>query len=200
MFTGIVEETGTVLEIQPGEKSIGCVVKAVRCLEEAKLGDSVAVNGCCLTVVGINTTAQTLRFDLLQETWDRTSFADLQIGSMVNLERAMRMSDRFGGHFVSGHIDGTGRIAVFEKRGSDFFLQIEAPHSISKYAIEKGSFAVDGISLTVASVRGNLLEFWIIPHTSEVTNLKARKPDDLVNLEPDLLGKYVERFVTAKGP
>ena len=193
MFTGIVEETGTVTEIRPSETSIELTVRADVCLEGAKPGDSVSVNGCCLTVVKLG--EGTLRFDLLKETWTRTNLQFLRPGSLVNLERAMPADGRIHGHFVTGHIDGTGRIDVFEKRGSDWYLRIAPPRELLRYIVMKGAVAVDGMSLTVAEVAEDSFAIWIIPHTYEVTALRERKPGGALNVEVDLLAKYLERLV-----
>jgi riboflavin synthase len=198
MFTGIVEETGIITAIEPGSNSIRLRVAARVVLEGVALGDSIAVNGCCLTVVKLNRRARTLDFDLLKETWDRTSLSDARVGSLVNLERALAVGGRLGGHFVTGHIDGTGVIRRWERSGKDHVLDIEAPAVVRKYVVFKGSIAVDGISLTVAGVTPRGFRIWIIPHTHEVTALHERRVGDRVNLEADLLGKYVERFVGSK--
>lgn len=196
MFTGIVEEAGTVAAIERGPKSIRLTIQAKVCGQGVKLGDSIAVNGCCLTLVGRQTVrgGARLAFDLLEETWKRTSFPQVQPGSTVNLERALAVGDRLGGHFVTGHIDATGTIRSWERRGADHFLEIAAPRAVHRYVIFKGSIAVDGISLTVAGVTRGGFHLWIIPHTFEVTSLRDRRVGDSVNLEADLLGKYVEQF------
>ncbi len=199
MFTGIVEETGRVLSIQPSRNSIRLSIAAKAAGRGVHLGDSIAVNGCCLTVVGLSGRGtRTLEFDLLTETWNRTNLSDLKPGSLVNLERSLAVGDRLGGHFVTGHIDGTGTIATWERQGQDHILEIDAPADVTRYVVFKGSIAVDGISLTVAGVRKGGFRIWIIPHTHEVTALRERSVGDRVNLEADLLGKYVERFVSAK--
>jgi riboflavin synthase len=197
MFTGIVEETGIVQKIQPTAKSIRLGVLGRLCSRQTRVGDSVAVNGCCLTVVKISgpTTAKVLEFDLLRETWERTNLQAARVKSAVNLERALRVQDRFGGHFVTGHIDGTGQIVRWEQVGSDWVLEIKAPPELMRYMLFKGAVAVDGISLTVATVLRHAFRIWIIPHTYEVTALRERALGDRVNLEADLLGKYVEKFV-----
>jgi riboflavin synthase len=140
----------------------------------------------------------TLQFDLLRETWDRTNLRSVQRGSAVNLERALAANGRLGGHFVTGHIDGTGEIVRWERSGADHFLDIAAPPEVMRYIIFKGSIAVDGISLTVAAVSRKGFRIWIIPHTFEVTALRERKVGDAVNLEADLLGKYAEKFLAAR--
>ena len=197
MFTGIVEEAGIVRAVEPGTTSIRLRVEARIAGKGVQLGDSVAVNGCCLTVVSRATIrgGVHLGFDLLRETWDRTNLSAVTPGSVVNLERALAVGARLGGHFVTGHIDGTGTIRRWERQGSDHVLEIAAPAAIRRYIIFKGSVAVDGISLTVAAVTRGGFRIWIIPHTLEVTALHERHVGDRVNLEADLLGKYVEQFV-----
>ncbi|MCW5556952.1 MAG: riboflavin synthase [Verrucomicrobiae bacterium] len=197
MFTGIVEESGKVVAVRPSEASIRLVVEARRCGRGVRLGDSIAVNGCCLTVVRRRTTRGRthLEFDLLQETWDRTNLSSVSAGTSVNLERSLAVGDRLGGHFVTGHIDGTGTIARWERRGADHVLDIAAPAVIRRQVVFKGSIAVDGISLTVADVLRNGFRIWIIPHTQAVTALRERRVGDRVNLETDLLGKYVEQML-----
>lgn len=201
MFTGIVEEAGTVESIRPAAKSIELTVRARACGRGLKVGESLAVNGCCLTVVKLAARgpSKLVQVDLLQETWQRTNLQFAQPGTLVNLERPLRPSDRMGGHFVTGHIDGVGRITRWERSGQDWVLDVTAPPEVMRYMVFKGSVAVDGISLTVAEVRRKSFRIWIIPHTHEVTNLRARKVGDFVNLEADLIGKYVHQFVTARG-
>ena len=196
MFTGIVEETGVVKAIKPGAKSIALTVETKVCGKDLQLGDSLAVNGCCLTVVKLSgpKTRRLVQMDLLQETWTRTNLQHTKVGAVVNLERALSASGRFGGHFVSGHIDGLGTIKRWEKSGADYILEVEAPQDILRYMVFKGSIAVDGISLTVAEVKKKSFVIWIIPHTHAVTALHERKVGDQVNLEADLLAKYVEKF------
>lgn len=201
MFTGIVEETGSVREIRPSEASIRLVVRPRLCGKGVKVGDSVAVNGCCLTIVKITgkPAARDLHFDLLKETWNRTNLKAVQRGSAVNLERSLAVGDRMGGHFVSGHIDGTGRIVRWERVGQDYVLEVKAPADVMRYVVFKGSIAVDGISLTVAEVARGRFGIWIIPHTHEVTALRERKVGDEVNLEADLIGKYVGQLLAQRG-
>ena len=202
MFTGIVEETGLIEKIQPTSKSIQLTVRARLCAKGTKLGSSLAVNGCCLTVV--ETVARgrdkLFRFDLLKETWNRTNLKAVQVGSEVNLERPLAASGQFGGHFVTGHIDGTGRIIRWERSGQDHVLDIAAPAEVMRYVVFKGSIAVDGISLTVADLlpKDKGFRIWIIPHTHDVTALHTQKVGDEVNLEADILGKYVEKFLSGK--
>lgn len=202
MFTGIVEETGTVERIVPGAKSIRLTVKAALCGRGLKLGASLAVNGCCLTVVKLAARgkAKLATFDLLKETWERTNLQFVRKGSLVNLERPLRTDGNLGGHFVTGHIDGVGAITRWERLGADHVLDIAAPPEVMRYVVHKGSIAVDGISLTVAGVQDQGFRIWIIPHTFEVTALRDRKVGDALNLEADLIGKYVEKFVTARSP
>lgn len=199
MFTGIVEEAGIVECIRPTSKSIELTVRARSCGRGLKIGDSLAVNGCCLTAVKVATRGKfkLARFDLLQETWHRTNLQFASQGSRVNLERPLRASGELGGHFVTGHIDGVGRITRWERAGKDHVLDIGAPADVMRYIVYKGSVAVDGISLTVAGVKPRGFRIWIIPHTYEVTALQERKVGDAVNLEADLLGKYAEKFLTA---
>ena len=201
MFTGIIEETGTVEKIKPTAKSIELTVRVGVTGRGLKVGDSLAVNGCCLTVVRITAKgkAKLVRLDLLQETWQRTNIQYAGVGALVNLERSLQPTSRMGGHFVTGHIDGVGRIARWERSGQDWVLDIDAPPEVQRYIVFKGSVAVDGISLTVAAARKKGFRIWIIPHTWEVTNLRTHQTGDYVNLEADLIGKYVHQFVTARG-
>jgi riboflavin synthase len=199
MFTGIVEEKGRVAAIRPGGAAIQLLALARVCGRGLKPGDSLAVNGCCLTVEKISPRGKDklLQFAVLQETWRRTNLQFVTAGAGVNLERAVRVGDRMGGHFVTGHIDGLGRIRRWEQVGKDYILEIAAPAEIMRYVVFKGSIAMDGISLTVAAVRRRSFDVWIIPHTREVTALGERAAGGAVNLETDLLGKFVERFIAA---
>ncbi len=200
MFTGIVEETGVIRSVKPTAKSIRLAVLAHRCGQGTKVGDSLAVNGCCLTVVKVARSGRSrlLEFDLLHETWTRTNLHAVKAGSAVNLERSLRPSDRMGGHFVTGHIDGTGEIRRWERVGSDWVLEVNASPDVMRYIVFKGAVALDGISLTVADVTRNAFRIWIIPHTYEVTALHERSQGDLVNVEADLLGKYVEKLLSLR--
>jgi riboflavin synthase len=197
MFTGIVQETGAVEKIERGKKSICLTLSAGAIARGLKIGDSVAVNGCCLTMVKISSSGRSkhIQFDVLQESWRLTNLQFAKRGSPVNLERPLRMDDEFGGHFVTGHVDGIGKILGWEKSGADRILEIAAPKSVMRYVILKGSIAIDGISLTVAGVGKKSFCVWIIPHTFKVTALRERKVGDAVNLEADLLGKYAEKFL-----
>ncbi|MSR64548.1 MAG: riboflavin synthase [Verrucomicrobiae bacterium] len=193
MFTGIVECAGRVEAIREGRKSTELYVRAQRIARSMRKGGSLAVNGACLTVVNVR--KGVMRFDVLNETLRRTNFGTLKRGSLVNLERAMRADHRMDGHFVLGHVDARGKLRRYEREGKDYVLEVEAPASLMKYIIEKGSIAVDGISLTVAALGRNWLRIWIIPHTHKVTNLFTRRAGDFVNLEADVLGKYAERLL-----
>jgi riboflavin synthase len=198
MFTGIIETTGTVEAIRAGSRSVELILRTN--LRGLKIGDSLAVNGCCLTVVKLTSRGRSklAKFDLLMETWRLTNLQFAEPGSLVNLERPLRADGRLDGHFVTGHIDGVGKIARWEKSGLDRVLDIAAPAELMRYLVLKGSIAVDGISLTVAKVSRKSFRVWIIPHTYEKTALRERKTGDAVNLETDLLGKYVEKFVTSR--
>lgn len=200
MFTGIVEETGVVERIKPAAKSIELTVRMQSCGRGLKVGASLAINGCCLTAVRVTARGKSrlAQFDLLKETWRRTNLQFTKPGSLVNLERPLRTDGNLGGHFVTGHIDGIGKITKWERMGKDHLLDIAAPPDVMRYVVFKGSMAVDGISLTVAGVGRKSFRIWIIPHTYEVTALRERKKGDAVNLEADLIGKYVEKFVTAR--
>ena len=199
MFTGIVEEKGRIEGIRAKPTGVEMIVRARHCAKGVKIGDSIAVNGCCLTVEKISARGsdRLLQFSILEESWKRTNFQFAAPGAGVNLEPALRVGDRLGGHFVSGHIDGLGKIQQWERAGKDHVLEIAAPADILRYVIFKGSIAVDGVSLTVAEARRDSFEIWIIPHTLEVTALSERKVGDAVNLEADLIGKYVEKLVRA---
>ena len=199
MFTGIIEEAGVVESIKPTAKSIRLAVCAGEMARGIKPGASVAVNGCCLTVVKISPHGKLkrLQFDVLQESWRRTNLQFVKAGSLVNLERPLRADGELGGHFVTGHVDGVGKILRWEKSDADHVLDIAAPPDVMRYVVFKGSIAVDGMSLTVAAVKQKSFRIWIIPHTFAVTALRERKVGDAVNLEADLLGKYAEKFLAA---
>jgi riboflavin synthase len=200
MFTGIIEETGAVEKIVSGKNFIALTICAKTSARGLKIGGSVAVNGCCLTATKISSRGKfkLVQFDLLQETWRKTNFQFLKTRSLVNLERPLRADGEFGGHFVTGHIDGVGKILRWEKSGADYILEISAPENVLRYVIEKGSIAIDGISLTVANANKKSFCVWIIPHTMKVTTLREKKVGDFVNLEADLLGKYAEKFLSAR--
>ena len=193
MFTGLVELTGKVLSLEPRGESARLIVEAPKIALELTLGESVAVNGCCLTVTDI--ADGTFAFDLLMQTLRVTSLGDLKTGSLVNLERAMRLGDRFGGHFVQGHVDDTLRILDFSPHGQDHRLEVEFPARHHGLVIPKGSICLDGISLTAAEVTASSVTCWIIPHTAQVTHLHTKKAGDRVNVEFDMLGKHVRELV-----
>lgn len=196
MFTGIVEEAGRVVQIRTGKRSTELVVRAPKIGRGLRVGNSVAVNGACLTVV--STRNGLLKFDVLDETLRRANIGSIPRSGLVNLERPLRADARLDGHFVLGHVDATGVVKRFERVGQDYVLEIRAPVSVMKYVVEKGSIAVDGISLTVAGVGRDWFRVWIIPHTRAVTNLATRRVGERVNLEADILGKYAEKLLTAR--
>ncbi len=193
MFTGIVEETGTVVAFREAEGSWPLRVRAAKVLEDLRLGDSLAVNGCCLTARSFE--GGEVEFDLLGETVQRTSIRSYGPGMRVNLERSLTPTTRMGGHFVTGHIDGTGEILELEPRGKDTYLRVRPPAQFMDYLVFKGSIAVDGVSLTVAEVGADWFSVWLIPHTLEVTNLGERSAGEVVNLEFDMLAKYVKELL-----
>lgn len=199
MFTGIVETTGAVAQIERHSAGIALWLQPQSPLEHVALGESIAVNGTCLTVaeIGSHQGAQRLRFDLLEATWNRTNLGRLTANDVANLERALAAGGRLSGHFVTGHVDAVAPIATWEARGADHLLEIEPPGELLKYCVEKGCIAIDGMSLTIADIDGPRLRFWIIPHTREVTNLGHRSPGDLVNVEVDMLAKYVEKLTSS---
>lgn len=193
MFTGLVECAGEVIELVEGDAAWWLSVAVPALAGDLAIGESVAVNGCCLTVVSLD--GDQIGFDVLEQTLRCTSLAAVAAGQPVNLERSVAVGARMGGHFVSGHIDTRGQIECFEQTGKNYFLKI-APEPLDglRYVVEKGSIAVDGISLTVAGVDDEAFWLWIIPHTLAVTNLRIRQVGDAVNLEFDLLAKYVEKL------
>lgn len=191
MFTGLVEEVGKVVSLKKSPE--GALLTVETSLGDIKIGDSVAVNGACLTVVDID--QQRVSFELSPETLKRTNLGLLKTGDFVNLERALRVGDRLGGHIVQGHVDFTARIISFKNLGKHRELVIEIPTGWEKYFVEKGSVALDGISLTVNTVQGNKISINIIPHTYEHTNLKYKKVGDLLNVETDIVGKYVINYL-----
>ena len=194
MFTGIVEEKGKIRSIRRGAASSILQIEGDMIFSDLKIGDSVAVNGVCLTATTIQ--GKTFEADVMHETLDRSGLGELSAGSSVNLERAMAAEGRFGGHIVSGHIDGQGRITNIRKDDNAIWYYIEAPKEIMRYIVEKGSIAIDGISLTVAKVTAGEFAVSIIPHTASATTLSERKMGDKVNLENDIIGKYVEKLMT----
>lgn len=192
MFTGLVEEIGTILSISKGLKASTLTIGANYVLTDVKVGDSISTNGVCLTVTQFSKSQFSV--DVMPETINRSNFVSAKTGMKVNLERALRMGDRLGGHMVSGHIDGTGKIVAIDKDENATWYTLSAPSSILKYIIEKGSVALDGISLTVAAVDIESFKVSIIPHTRAMTTLDARKVGDIINIECDAFGKYVERI------
>ena len=193
MFTGIVEETGSIKNIKRGAASAELSIEASKVLEDVALGDSIAVNGVCLTVTDFSGSMFTA--DVMHETLDRSSLGALRPGSPVNLERAMKTDGRFGGHIVSGHIDGTGHISNISRDDNAIWYTIDTSGDILRYIVEKGSIAIDGISLTVASVDESSFKVSIIPHTAANTILAVKKAGDVVNLENYIIGKYVEKLM-----
>lgn len=197
MFTGIVEETGTVKSLSISGSSGSIAIKASKVLEGTKTGDSIAVNGICLTVTYM--TPEYFTADVMAETVRRSSLSALSPGDRVNLERAMACDGRFGGHIVSGHIDSTGVISEMRKEENAVWVKIAAPADILELTVEKGSIAIDGISLTVAAVSDADFSVSVIPHTGEETTLLKKKPGDVVNLETDIVGKYVKKLLGLSG-
>jgi riboflavin synthase len=195
MFTGLIEEVGQVKQIAEKKDERRLTVAAPRISGELRKGDSVAVSGVCLTAVGVS--AASFTADLAAETWTRTSFSRIAKGAFVNLELPLKADGRMGGHLVQGHVDGTGKFLGLKRisGGQDYWLLIEIPGELEKYVVSKGSIAVEGISLTVAKVEGNTVTIAVIPHTWESTNLKSLHPGDPVNLETDLVAKYVEKML-----
>jgi len=195
MFTGIIEEVGKITAIEIRGKERRVTVGCEKILAELKTGDSVSVSGVCLTAVEIE--KNWFASDLAQETWARTSFSRLKNGAQVNLELPVRANGRLDGHMVQGHVDGTGSVISLEPvpGGEDFWLTITVPSQLTRYIVEKGSLAIEGISLTVAEVNGVRVRVAIIPHTAEMTNLKSLRPGDPVNLEVDVIAKYVEKMI-----
>jgi len=193
MFTGLVEETAPLISVTPICGGARLVLEAGLVLEDTKAGDSIAVNGCCLTITAMD--GNRLAFDLLAETLDKTNLGDQKPGALVNLERALAAHSRLGGHFVQGHVDCTARILSLDPHGQDYRLEVELPRAFARYVAYKGSIAINGISLTAAEVCEASVVVWLIPHTMEVTNLHALKAGDRVNMEFDMLAKYLERLM-----
>lgn len=194
LFTGLVEEIGIVQSVLKGTKSAKIVIKANEILNDVKLGDSISTNGVCLTVTDF--TGNTFAVDVMAETMRKSNLRNLVPGSRVNLERALSLGDRLGGHLVSGHIDGTGTILSFDKEDNAVWVSIKASPLLLKYIIHKGSIAIDGISLTVAYVDNSIFKVSIIPHTKDITTLLNKSIGDEVNLECDMIGKYIEKLLS----
>src|ERR1700756_1980865 len=195
MFTGIIEEVGKVTSIREERGTRRLTVAASQLIKELKKGDSIAVSGVCLTAVGLN--PNSVEFDLAEETWNRTSFSRMHQGALVNLELPMRADGRFGGHIVQGHVDGTGTFLALDRipDADDYWLRIQIPPELARYVIFKGSLSIEGISLTVAKIEGTEVTVAIIPHTVQMTNLASLKTGDPVNLEVDMIAKYVEKMM-----
>jgi riboflavin synthase len=195
MFTGIVEEVGCVTRIEQNGENRRITVAASEVPKELKPGDSVAVSGVCLTALDIQ--PGSFSADLAPETWERTSFSRMHKGALVNLELPMKANGRFGGHVVQGHVDGVGKVIALERiaDSDNWWLRIELPRDVEKYTVHKGSISIEGISLTVAKLDGRICTIAIIPHTVEMTNLNSLKAGDPVNLEADLIAKYVEKMM-----
>ncbi|MBQ3389941.1 MAG: riboflavin synthase [Firmicutes bacterium] len=193
MFTGIVEEIGTVEEVKRGSHSAELKIRASTVLEDIHVGDSIAVNGVCLTVTSFG--GNVFSADVMHETLNRSSLAGMTRGSHVNLERAMAADGRFGGHIVAGHVDGTGKIIDIRRDDTAVWFTVQTSPEVMRYIVEKGSITIDGISLTVAAVGKTDFSVSTIPHTLAVTTLGEKKTGDTVNLENDIVGKYVEKFV-----
>lgn len=196
MFTGLVEETGQIRSVRRAGRSLHLTVGARKVLSGSKVGDSIAVNGVCLTVVRVDGDAFTA--DVMPETYERTNLKDLPTGAPVNLERTLAVGDRFGGHIVQGHVDGTGRILAVEPEEIAVWLTVELPQDLSRYLVPKGSITIDGISLTVVAVGPDRFRVSLIPHTYAATAMRHRKVGDRVNLEVDILAKYVERMLAGR--
>lgn len=196
MFTGLIEEIGKVQSIVKSTKSAKITIKASRVLEEVKIGDSISTNGVCLTVTEFTT--KSFVVDIMAETMRRSNLHLLSPGDEINLERALRLSDRLGGHLVSGHIDGMGAISNYENEDNAVWVTVSTDPEILKYIVQKGSIAIDGISLTVAYVDDSAFKVSIIPHTKEITTLLRKKIGDIVNLECDMVGKYIEKMLSFK--
>lgn len=196
MFTGLIEETGQIRSVRGAGRSLHLTVGASAVLQGIKVGDSIAVNGVCLTVVRHD--GDSFTADVMPETFQKTNLRDLPPGSPVNLERTMALGDRFGGHIVQGHVDGTGQISALEKEEIAVWVTVQAPPEVLRYVVPKGSVAIDGISLTVVDVAAGQFRVSLIPHTAAVTNMAAAQVGARVNLEVDILAKYVERLLEAR--
>jgi riboflavin synthase len=200
MFTGIVEETGQIKKIIKSKSGIRMEIQTQTTGRDLKLGDSLAVNGCCLTATKMSGQKQKrlVAVDLLIETWEKTNLQHLTRGSLVNLERPLKADGRLDGHMVTGHVEGLGKVNRWEMVRQDWCLEVTPPKALLKYIVEKGSITIDGISLTIAKVLAHRFRIWIIPHTYEVTRLKEVNAGEFVNVETDILGKYVERLLKLK--
>ncbi len=195
MFTGLIEDIGKITAIKKIGDGVRFTIEAGK-LDDIGIDDSVAVNGCCLTAVAVS--ANTFEVEAVEETLKKTTLGGFAVGTHVNLERAMRLSDRLGGHLVLGHVDGVGHILSIEERSTSWWISIDVPAQLEKYLIHVGSITIDGISLTVAELKNNIVSVSIIPHTWQVTTLGKRQVGDKVNIEADLIGKYVEKLLLKK--
>lgn len=194
MFTGIVEELGVIKSLSKHLEGARLQIEAQKVLSDVSIGDSISVNGCCLTVVEYHPTHWSC--DIVKETLQKTTFPHLEVGDRVNLERSVRLQDRLGGHLVQGHVDGLGKIkAKNDLKDGSWWVTIETPPDLLRYIIQKGSIAVDGVSLTVADVKDSTFSFAMIPHTAAVTSLGYKSTGSLVNLEVDMIAKYIERLI-----
>lgn len=196
MFTGLIEEKGKVLRIEGGTTGVKLTISAPGISEDASIGDSINVNGACLTAVAVS--HPNIEFDVMPETVERSNFGSLKPGDSVNLERSLKAGGRLGGHIVLGHVDGIGIIRDIRKVGNSTLIRIEAPPNVMQYVVEKGSIAVDGVSLTIANYGKNWFTVAIIPYTLEVTTLGEKSIGNTINLETDIIGKYVQKFVQGK--
>src|SRR5438874_858401 len=197
MFTGIIEHLGIISRLELSSGGGKLTINAPSLAPQLAISDSVAVNGCCLTVV--HRTAENFSADLSGETLEKTSFASLKTGAHVNLEQPLTAGKEFGGHFVLGHIDGTGRVAHLKPEGDSWLYGVEVPQNLARYIVSKGSITIDGISLTIARWQNRIAEIAVIPYTYEHTNIRHRVPGDAVNLEADILAKHIERFLDQRG-
>jgi riboflavin synthase len=193
MFTGLIEESGTIENISKFGDGLRFKIKAGKVLEDTKVDDSISINGVCLTVVEKSKNYFTV--EAVEETLKKTTLGNLKVGEKINLERSIKLSDRLGGHLVQGHVDGIGKIVGRKKLKSSVILNIEIPSQLAKYMIDRGSIAIDGISLTIVKTENNLMTLSIIPHTLELTTLSWKKEGDTVNIEVDLIAKYVEKLL-----
>jgi len=198
MFTGIVEEVGTIAEARVGEQSALLTVRATAVLEDASIGDSILSDGVCLTVAALG--GDRFTADVMPETFKRTTLAEKAIGAPVNLERALTLNSRLGGHLVTGHIDGVGVVRRVERRANALIVHLSAPRAVTTLCVDQGSIALDGVSLTIVSAGDGELEVSLIPHTAEITTLRALRPGSRVNLEADLIAKYVAAFLGRARP
>lgn len=192
MFTGIIEEIGKIKGISKGVRSVSLEIEAEVILEDTRIGDSISTNGVCLTVTDMGT--RSFRADVMPETMRKSSLGGLKSGDPVNLERALTLSSRLGGHMVSGHIDGTGRIVAFEKDDTAIWITVSAAPELLRYIINKGSVALDGVSLTVAYIDRSVFKVSVIPHTQQATTLTGKRVGDVINIENDMVARYIEKL------